>query len=326
VPAPSASSISVVVPTYNDVEHLGAALESIVAQTLAPGEIVVADDGSDDGTEQLVDSFAERYGAVMPIRYVRLETRSGVVAARTEGIAQARGDWIANCDSDDTWLATKLERQLEFLRSWSGERRLVLLGTFGYNVNEAEEVISEAPIGPSSEEDFERTRRRGGRVVVMHSSVLYSRADYLAVGGYTTEYGTADDGDFFGKMAELGVVMCVPEPLINYRKRAGSIQVAQFWEKQQSAMHLRLNLRRRAKGEPPISREQFDAQLAAEPMRRRLRRRRLWLGAYYNRVGGMNFVNGRRVTGASQLALAAIMDNSRVRHGLRRYLRTRSRT
>ena len=121
--------------------RVGQELE-IVAQTLAPGEIVVADDGSDDGTEELVDSFAERYADVMPIRYVRLATRSGVVAARTEGIAHARGAWIANCDSDDTWLPTKLERQVEFLGSWSGERRLVLLGTFGYNVNEAEEVIS----------------------------------------------------------------------------------------------------------------------------------------------------------------------------------------
>jgi len=321
--APNGASISVIVPTYNDVAHIGATILSIVGQTLAPAEIVVVDDDSDDETEDVVQELAAQQGGAPIIRYIRLPARSGVVAARNEGIAQAHGAWIATCDSDDTWAPTKLERQVLFFRSWTGKPRLVLLGTYGYNVNEAGEIISLASVGPPSEEKYEQARRAGRRVILMHSSVMYSRADYLAVGGYTTEYGSADDGDFFRKMSDLGVAMSLPEPLIHYRKRADSIQIAQFWEKQSSSLLVGENERRRAAGEPPISAEQLDALLASEPLVRRLRRRRRTLGAYYNRVGAMNFVNSRRLRGGFQLALAALMDHSRVRAGVRNYLQTR---
>jgi glycosyltransferase involved in cell wall biosynthesis len=323
--APDGVSISVVVPTYNDVAHVGQALESILAQTLAPGEILVVDDGSEDGTEQLVQDLAERRAGAgaPPIRYVRQPARSGVVAARNAGISQARGDWIATCDSDDTWAPTKLERQVEFFRRWSGRRRLVLLGTYGYNTNEAGKVISVASIGPTSEEDYERLRATGRRVIVMHSSVMYARDDYLAVGGYTTDYGAADDGDFFRKMAELGVVLSLPEPLFYYRKRAGSVQLASFWDKRKGALHLSENERRRAAGAPPVTREQFDAQLAAAPPLARVQYRRRAFGAYYYRAGAMNIVNDRRAHGALQLALAALMSPALVRAGVRNFLRTR---
>src|ERR1700730_15162443 len=100
---PRAWSISVIVPTYNDVGRIGDALESIVSQTLSPAEIVVSDDGSDDGTEQFLRAFGERQGGGIPVRYVRLPSRSGAYAARNAGIAASRGEWIANCDSDDMW-------------------------------------------------------------------------------------------------------------------------------------------------------------------------------------------------------------------------------
>jgi len=322
--APDPASISVVIPTYNDVAHIGEALQSVLAQTLAPAEIVVADDGSQDATEQRVRELAAQHAGELPIHYLRLPARSGVVAARNAGIAHAHGAWIATCDSDDTWAPTKLERQVEFFRGWKGRQRLVMLGTYGYNMNDAKKVISLASVGPSSEEEYDRLRRAGRRVLVMHSSVMYARADYLAVGGYTTEYGAADDGDFFRKMADLGVVISLPEPLFYYRKRAGSVQLASFWDKRQNALHLSENERRRAAGQPPIGREEFDAQMAAAPLFARLQRRRHALGAYYYRAGAMNIVNGRRLHGGLQLALAGLMSPARMRAGVRNFLRTRS--
>lgn len=322
--APDGASISVVIPTYNDVAHIGDALRSILAQTLAPAEIVVADDGSDDGTEELVREIAAAHPGTPAIRYVRLPARSGVVAARTEGIAQARGEWIATCDSDDTWAATKLERQVAFFRAWNGRGRLVMLGTYGYNMNDAGKLISVASVGPTTEEEYESLRCAGRRVMVMHSSVLYPRAAYAAVGGYTTEYGAADDGDFFRKMADLGVVLSLPEPLFCYRKRAGSVQLASFWNKRQGALLLSENERRRAAGQPPLTREEFEARLAAAPPLARVAHRRQAYGAYYYRAGAMNIVNGRRLQGALQLTLATLLSPARVRAGVRNFLRTRS--
>src|ERR1700719_390224 len=152
-------SISVVVPTFNDVGRIGDALASIVAQTLRPIEVVVADDGSDDGTEQFVADFAQGQADGIPVRYTRLPARSRVVAARNAGIGIASGDWIANCDSDDTWVPNKLERQMQFISDWAGSRRIALLGSYGYNMNDAKKVISVARMGPASEQEYEQVRQ-----------------------------------------------------------------------------------------------------------------------------------------------------------------------
>jgi glycosyltransferase involved in cell wall biosynthesis len=314
-------SISAVVPTFNDVGRIGDALRSIAEQTLRPSEIVVADDASDDGTEQFVSEFASRHAGGVPVRYLRLPSRSGVVAARNEGIAIALGEWIADCDSDDVWAPTKLERQMEFIRNWNGARRIALLGTYGYNMNDAKKVISPANMGPTSEQDYDDLVATGGLFFVIHSSSIYLRSDFLALGGYTTEYGAADDFDFFCRMAELGVVINLTEPLVYYRKRAGSVQLARFWDQRQGVWRLAENQRRRTAGQPPIDREAFAAKLASEPAWRRFRRRMKVWGMYYYRRGATNMVNGRRVHAAGELVLAAVLDPQRLRSGVRNSLR-----
>jgi glycosyltransferase involved in cell wall biosynthesis len=316
------ASISVVIPTYNDAGRIRDALSSIVDQTVSPGEIVVCDDGSDDGTEQLVRTFGEHHGHGVSVRYVRLPGRSGAAAARNAGVAAAHGEWIASCDSDDVWAPNKLERQLAFMREWGGRRRIALLGTHGYNMNDAKKVISPALMGPTSEDDYDALRREGAIFYVIHSSALFSRADYQAVGGYSDEYGAADDYPFFCRMAELGVVINMPEPLVYYRKRAGSVQLDSFWDLRREVARLTVNERRRAHGEAPIGRDEYAAQLAAAPAWERFKRRRQLWGFYYYRSGATDIVNGRRLRGGLELALASIMDGARLRAGVRNAVRT----
>jgi glycosyltransferase involved in cell wall biosynthesis len=311
-----------VVPTYNDVGRIGDALEAIASQTLLPQEIVVADDGSDDGTDQFVAEFAEKHAERLPVRYVRLE-RSGAWAARNQAIEASRGEWIANCDSDDIWLPDKLERQLSFLRAWGGRRPIALLGTYGYNVNDAKRIVSPLAMGPTTEEEYEAVYRAGGIFYVIHSSALFSRASFNAVGGYDAEYGAADDFPFFCRMASLGVVLNLPEQLVYYRKRPGSVITHRFWDLRLGLERLSENERRRAAGEAPLSREQFDAQLAAQPAWRRFRRSLYVWAMYYYRRGATDMVNGHRLRGAAQLALSLLLDPGRAKAGLRSAVRQR---
>jgi glycosyltransferase involved in cell wall biosynthesis len=317
------ASISVVLPTFNDVGRIGDALESIVNQTLAPGELVVSDDGSDDGTERYVRDFAART-ATVAVRYTRLSSRSGDAAARNAGIAAAQGEWIAICDSDDLWAPTKLERQIAFLRDWRGSQRIAMLGTYGHNMNDAKRVISPAVMGPTTEAEYNAVRLKGGLFYLIHSSILFSRADFETLGGYSTsEYGAANEFDLFCRMAELGVVLNVPEPLVYYRKRAGSMQLDLFWERHQNVLRLTENQRRRAAGQLPIGKDEFAARLASAPVWRRLKRRRKDWGMYYYRAGATNMVNGRRLRGSLELLLACGMDGARLRFGVRNALRAR---
>ncbi len=102
------AEISVVIPVHNRADRIGPALQSVLGQTLPPREVIVVDDGSDDGTARELESLGES------IRVVRLPENRGVSAARNAGAAVAQSSWIAFLDSDDHWASDKLSRQWEY--------------------------------------------------------------------------------------------------------------------------------------------------------------------------------------------------------------------
>ena len=97
-------NISVIIPTFNRKKTLKRAIQSVLMQSYTPYEIIVIDDGSDDGTKEwLKDNYPN-------VKYI-YQMNSGVSSARNKGIKFARGDWIALLDSDDEWLPSKLKDQ-----------------------------------------------------------------------------------------------------------------------------------------------------------------------------------------------------------------------
>ncbi|KPJ93918.1 MAG: glycosyl transferase [Gammaproteobacteria bacterium SG8_11] len=101
--------VSVIVPTYNRKSLLERAVRSVLAQTVQPQEIIVVDDGSTDDTVAMLQNFDSE------IIY-HYQSNQGVSKARNSGISLARSPWIAFLDSDDEWLADKLQRQWEALQ------------------------------------------------------------------------------------------------------------------------------------------------------------------------------------------------------------------
>ena len=102
--------VSVILPTHNRRHMLAEAIESVLNQTYWPIELVVVDDGSTDGTADLLKSYGDRVRVIT-------QPQQGVSAARNAGICKASGQWIALLDSDDTWLPKKIERQMSYCLS-----------------------------------------------------------------------------------------------------------------------------------------------------------------------------------------------------------------
>lgn len=103
--------VSVVIPTYNRAPYVTMAIESALAQSYQDYEIIVVDDGSTDGTRDVLEPYRDR------IRYMYQDNK-GVSAARNTGIQEARGEWIAFLDSDDEWLPNKLEIQMKHIKNY----------------------------------------------------------------------------------------------------------------------------------------------------------------------------------------------------------------
>ena len=102
-------TISVIIPAYNVDKYIARAIDSVLAQTRLPDEVIVVDDGSTDNTAGIVKGYGSH------IRYI-YQQNAGPSTARNTGIKAANSKWIAFLDADDEWLPEKLQLQMELLK------------------------------------------------------------------------------------------------------------------------------------------------------------------------------------------------------------------
>ena len=239
------SRVSVVVPTYNRAELLKEALESIRSQTLPPLEVVVVDDGSTDHTAHICAALGQS------IRYIR-QDNGGPAAARNTGIRDARGEWIAFCDSDDVWVADKLAVQMEALActgtGWSLSD-FSLIGPDGKALPGGERGFERsfatlAESGTSAEEHLGEWLVRGqvpsapepiviytgdaygmlflGNVANVTSAIV-ARDVIARVGMFDESYRVAEETEFFHRVSSQFEVTVVMQRLCKYRVGQPSI-------------------------------------------------------------------------------------------------------
>lgn len=193
--------VSVIIPTYNRAAILGRAIESVLAQTLAPAEVIVVDDGSTDGTAALVRRDYPQ------CRYLAQENR-GVSAARNLGISAATGEWLAFLDSDDEWLPGKLEAQRQALLQ-SGERRLC--HTEEIWIRNGKRVNAMRKHGKSGGWIYQRCLPL---CVISPSSVVIHRDVFRSYGGFDETLPACEDYDLWLRICAREPVVFVAQPHI----------------------------------------------------------------------------------------------------------------
>jgi len=202
--------VSVVIAAYNATWCIGRALDSLLAQTRVPDEVLICDDGSTDGLPEWVEA---RYGA--PIRVLHLAHRNSP-AARRVGLDQAEGDWLAFMDADDMWEANKLERQLEVLQRRPEVR---WIGSDGLLFSD-DGVVRESWLS----DYFEPVRDMGGdlmaplveRCFPLVSSMMVERNAYHEVGGIDPNYTYSHDYDLWLRLAARYPGIILADKLIRY--------------------------------------------------------------------------------------------------------------
>jgi glycosyltransferase involved in cell wall biosynthesis len=201
--------ISTVIPTYNRARLLAAAIESVLAQTRPPDEILVVDDGSTDGTP----AVAARFG---PLVRLLSQPNRGPAAARNHGLREARHEWIAFLDSDDLWAPTKLEKQASLARKGGG---LIVL------------CDSDSIDGEGRPLRGHHRRVHGGQVTArlfartfVHTPAVLAQAALLqALGGFDESLRVCEDYDLWLRASLRTEFLLVPEPLLLRRVHAESL-------------------------------------------------------------------------------------------------------
>lgn len=211
-----AQLVSVIVPALNSARFIGRTLQSIVSQSHRQIEIIVVDDGSVDDTLQIVSSFAKRDPRI------RLFGRDHVGAPATRNFAasQARGAFLAPCDSDDLWHPDKIALQLAALASAPAERGVAYCWSVGIDEDDAVILPNWAH---STDEGDVLYAMIANSLPGSGSSPLIRRTCFEAAGGYPEDVPNADEWQLYIALAGICEFSVVRKHLVGYRFRRGQI-------------------------------------------------------------------------------------------------------
>ena len=204
--------VSVVVPTYNYGDHIGNAVDSVLAQSYGNVEIIVVDDGSNDDTRQRLEKYGDR------IRYV-YQTNAGLSSARNRGISLSNGELIALLDSDDAFHPEKLRLQVLFMAMHPD---VGLVGTDSFS----KEPISWPELPIVELDNFAEPVTLDQIVIKSRfapSSVLFRRECLKRAGWFATELKSVEDRDMWIRVASRDRIATIHMPLTWYRLTAGSM-------------------------------------------------------------------------------------------------------
>ena len=244
-PAGDQPLVSVIIPTYNRAYCLARAVDSALAQTHRKIEVLVIDDGSTDGTREMIGS---RYGEDGRVRYLPQANR-GVSNARNTGLAAARGEFAALLDSDDLWMPWKIELQVACMEHfpevgmiWTDMQaidpdgkvfnpRYIRTMYSSYRVFTLEELFPQSDplraIAPALASQVGEARVHRGSIyskmimgsLVQTSTVLVRRERFTKVGGFKeTSRGAGEDYDFHLRTCREGPVAFADLATIHYQR------------------------------------------------------------------------------------------------------------
>ncbi len=208
----SNSLVSIVTPVYNSERYLPEAIESVLGQTYADFEYLLIDDASLDRSKDIILDYANKDSR---IKYQCLTVNGGAAKARNAALNKAKGQYVAFLDSDDIWMAKKLEKQIKQFRM---RESLGIVGTNGYSIH---------GFKSDSKLIFDKTKARDGKISIKEfvlnglpiatSSVTVKRECFKRCGYFKEQYSIVEDYLMWLNICRYYEICIMEEPLIYYR-------------------------------------------------------------------------------------------------------------
>ena len=210
-PASPQPAVSVIVPTFNRLEFLRPAVESIFNQTYSDWELLIADDGSAEATRE----YLRKLSHLPKVRVIWMSHTGIPAAVRNAALREAGGKYVTFLDSDDLWESRKLEAQLAVMQTHSHCQWSYTAFT---NVDEFGVVVPteiHRRWVPCEGEIFERMLR--GEVSLRTPCVLATRRLLVEVGGFDESILSGEDYDLWYRLALRSDIAVINEPLVKIR-------------------------------------------------------------------------------------------------------------
>ncbi len=210
--------VSICIPSFKAAGFIDETLASIRTQTFPDWELIVVEDGSDDGTEGIVRAFAR--SVPQSVLFLRHDVNLGLPATRNTAISHASGEWIALIDSDDLWEPGHLAAL--FKRADRDDVDLVHSGVVMFD-NDTGLVMGHRAPSVAALADFPRSLFVAD-YIIQPSSTLIRRALCRRVGGFDPGFRYVEDREFWLRLVRCGArVAYVDQPSCRYRQHAGAM-------------------------------------------------------------------------------------------------------
>ena len=217
-PSPQSPVVSVLMPVYNTAPFVAEAIESILSQSFADFEFIIIDDGSTDGSAQIVEQYAKQD---CRIQFVSRGNR-GCYQTRNEASSLSRGEFIAAMDSDDISLPERLALEVEYLRD---HPECVAVGGWFLTVD-PDGMPIRTICTPLTHEEIDAGHMRGSGGSLVQGTMMFRRDAYIKVGGYSGTHSTSEDMELCLRLAEVGRLANIPKIVLMYRRHLGSMSSA----------------------------------------------------------------------------------------------------
>jgi glycosyltransferase involved in cell wall biosynthesis len=201
-------------PVFNTAPFLDSALTSISRQTFVDFEFVAIDDGSNDGSTQIL----ERFAAGEPRMKLLVRENRGLIATRNELLSAARGELVAWMDSDDVSLPDRLAAQSGV---FSADQALVCLGTAAQCIDPEGQNLNVERYPSGHEEILIDQQKKYG--AMRFPTTMMRRAVALQAGGFREPFRIGEDFDFLLRLSEIGKMGNLPDIHYLYRSHISSV-------------------------------------------------------------------------------------------------------
>ena len=206
--------LSVLMPVYNGVAFLNAAIDSIRGQTFADFEFVIVNDGSTDDTAAVARGHADQDRRIVVVD----QPNGGIVSALNTGLATCRGRYVARMDGDDVAEPDRFAAQAAFL---DAHPDVGAVGGWATVINEAGERTGEIRL-PTEPDEIDRAIGVG-TYALLHPTMMIRRDCLTAAGNYDPAFRYAEDLDLLLRLREVTRLANLPRTVLKYRRRGASM-------------------------------------------------------------------------------------------------------
>ncbi len=197
--------VSVVLPVYNGEKYIKAAVDSILEQTFSDFELIIINDGSEDKTQEILDSIKDP--RVIKVK----QPNKGIVFSLNKAIEVSKGEYIARQDADDLSLPSRIEEEVNIL---DNNRDIILVGTNAIEINEKDRKIGDRQM-PADDPSIRISLFNFSPFV--HGSVMFRKSAFKQAGGYRQDYWPVEDFDLWRRMIGLGKAKNIQMGLYKFR-------------------------------------------------------------------------------------------------------------